>query len=355
MMLGVLTTLAQSRSTTSATATIIIVVKPTITWQSPQGEQITVKQPNFALSACVQSSVPLKSHQVILNGKELGAQRGMKRMNCGEQVAQEVTLLEGVNTLQIKATNSAGTTLSSVRQITYETGKEPSVASVGQKRLALIVANANYDKQALKNPINDGRSVKEELEKLGFAVTLKENLSLKDTEKTLEQFYTDLGKNNVGLFYYAGHGIMADNQNFIQPLGAEPATEVDARYVCYPLERVVSRMKNANPGGSNLVFWDACRTNPYRSWGLSRGQESAVYTTINPPAGTLIIYATEAGKPTGDGTGNNSPFTGQLVKHLQEPNLDIYEIVNRIDKGLEYKQPPYIEGRLRGQIVLNPR
>ncbi|WP_165841033.1 caspase family protein [Larkinella punicea] len=325
---------------------------PVITWQSPGTDYVQVKQPAFTVSACVQSFEALKEHQVLVNGKTFGQQRGMKRLVCGEQVSQEVLLQVGDNVLQITATNSAGTTTSTVRHIVYEAKKD---TVIGQKRVALIVANSDYEKHPLKNPVNDGRSVREQFEKLGFTVTLVENLKLRETDQALEKFYSELDSNNVGLFYYAGHGIMADNQNFIQPTDADPSTEVDARYVCYSLERVVARMKTANPNGSNLVFWDACRNNPYRSW--TRGTGQPVYTTINPPVGTLIVYATEPGKTASDGNEKNGLFTSELVKSIEEPNLDIFELIDRIDQGLEkrgFRQPPYIEGRLRGKLILNP-
>ena len=46
-----------------------------------------------------------------------------------------------------------------------------------EKRLALVVGNANYDKGELKNPVNDARLIASTLDSLNFDVILKENLS----------------------------------------------------------------------------------------------------------------------------------------------------------------------------------
>ena len=47
-----------------------------------------------------------------------------------------------------------------------------------EKRLALVIGNSNYDKGALKNPVNDARLIASTLESLNFDVILKENLSI---------------------------------------------------------------------------------------------------------------------------------------------------------------------------------
>ena len=43
-----------------------------------------------------------------------------------------------------------------------------SVFSQDEKRLALVIGNANYDKGELKNPVNDALLIAETLEKLDF-------------------------------------------------------------------------------------------------------------------------------------------------------------------------------------------
>ena len=47
------------------------------------------------------------------------------------------------------------------------------VFSQDEKRLALVIGNANYDKGELKNPVNDALLIAETLKKLDFDVILK--------------------------------------------------------------------------------------------------------------------------------------------------------------------------------------
>ena len=56
-----------------------------------------------------------------------------------------------------------------------------SLFSQDEKRLALVIGNANYDKGELKNPVNDARLIASTLDSLDFDVILKENLENKLT------------------------------------------------------------------------------------------------------------------------------------------------------------------------------
>ena len=49
-----------------------------------------------------------------------------------------------------------------------------------EKRLALVIGNANYDKGPLNNPVNDALLMKSTLDSLGFDVILGTNLETKD-------------------------------------------------------------------------------------------------------------------------------------------------------------------------------
>jgi hypothetical protein len=325
---------------------------PTLAWKTPQAKQITEHTLVYTATVFVQSADAVTQLQFVHNGNELtGQQRGFKRFSGSQEVSDVIPLVVGSNEIYVKATNAIGTTISERRIIICQ----PEITSKsiqGQKRLALIVANGNYTKYPLKNPPNDGRAVRQQLEKLGFTVIYKENLPLRDLKQTFDSFVTDLGSNNIGLFYYAGHGLMVGGENYVQPVDADPKTEPDVEFECYPLRQIISRMAYANPKGANLIFWDACRNNPYRSW--RRGVGELMFAPVQPAVGTMIVFATEPGKQAYDGDEENGLFTSELVKHIGQPNVDIFELVDRIDQGLEdrgFKQPPYLEGRLRGKFM----
>lgn len=334
------------------------VERPVVAWQKPQGPQLSVDGATFTVTVCVQSAEPLTGYHFVQNGTPSGSMaRGFKRVGCGQEISEDLTLIPGANTVQFVATNRGGTVTTELRTITYTPITAllaKSATAPGTRRVALVVANGAYPKYPLKNPVNDGQAIRERLEKLGFTVMLRENQSRKDLRKSVDAFTASLTDKTVSLFFYAGHGLMVNGTNYLQPVDADPVAEADVEYDCFPLRQLIARMEETNPNGSNLVFWDACRTNPYRSW--SRGAGGPVYAATNPPVGTMIVYATEPGKAAQDGDEQNGLFTSELVKHIDTPDQDIFELIDKIDRGLEqrgFKQPPYIEGRLRGKFIFN--
>ena len=331
---------------------------PVIAWRNPLADRQSAPVGLYRLTVCIQSASPVTQVVIVQNGTGIQvSQRGLKRVPCGQEVSEDIRLVSGPNRLLVEAASAVGTARSEVRIVTGLSEKTIADAHpAGQKRRALILANAAYARQPLKNPLNDGRAMKVHLENLGFVVTYRENLPLRGLRTTIDTFLTNLGNNNVGLVYYAGHGLMVNGENYLQPVDANPSTEPDVDYECYPLSRLLARMGQTNGNGINLIFWDACRSNPYRSW--SRGAGYQVFAPLHPASGTLIVYATEPNKPADDGGDEvNSHFTGELIRHIDEPNIDIFDLVDQIDRGLEARginQPPYMEGRIRGKFFFKP-
>ena len=75
---------------------------------------------------------------------------------------------------------------------------------------ALVIGNGNYQKgwDRLKGAVSDAREVAEALEKHGFEVTLRTDVTKDEFDREFGQFAVDHGrdKDNRLLFYYAGHG-----------------------------------------------------------------------------------------------------------------------------------------------------
>lgn len=329
----------------------IQVKAPSVIWQNPSATELIVNKPVFTAKVCVQSAVDLTNYHFVVNGKAVGGvERGFRKSTaCGQEITHELTLVEGNNEVRFVAVNKAGSTTSESHYISYK------ILGSQIARSALILANNAYT-IPLKNPVNDGRALQSQLKKLGYEVTLVENQNLKDLKNAIDLYTEKLSDKSISLFFYAGHGLMVKRENYIVPTTAHIGSESDVEYECFALSRLVDRMKEKNPNGSNLVLWDACRNNPYRSW--TRGIEGAVHTNINPPVGTMIIYATEPGKTAIDNAeGSNGLFTGELVRHIETPDIDIYEVMRRIDKGLADRntpQTPYPEGTFRTQFMFNP-
>ena len=93
-----------------------------------------------------------------------------------------------------------------------------SYCSQEEKRLALVIGNASYEKGALKNPVNDAELVAKTLDSLNFDVILKKNLKYRsDFVRAVREFGVKRNKYDIAFVYYAGHGIQVDNENFLIP------------------------------------------------------------------------------------------------------------------------------------------
>lgn len=231
-----------------------------------------------------------------------------------------------------------------------------------QPRVALVIGNANYEEGALSNPVNDATDMAKALRELDFEVTLLQNQDLRSMETAINDFSRQLRKGGVGVFYYAGHGVQVEGENYLIPLKAQLLNEKDARYEAVALGKVLNAMEEAR-NQVNIIIIDACRDNPfYRRWRSSRrGSNVRGLTAVSPPSGIIIAYATREGNTAADGVGQrNSPFTSALLENIKKPNIDVQLMFRRVSTSVKEKtnavQQPWTEGNLEGgEFYLNPQ
>jgi uncharacterized caspase-like protein len=161
-----------------------------------------------------------------------------------------------------------------------------------QKRLALVIGNASYQSGgSLRNPVNDARAMAGTLQSMGFEVLKFENATSSDMKRAINEFGKRLAGNDVGLFFYAGHGIQYKGQNYMIPVEADLQTPEQIEFDCVSADRVVAFMETAK-AKVNVLIMDACRNNPFeRSW--HRSANGNGLAMMNAPSGTLIAYATK--------------------------------------------------------------
>jgi tetratricopeptide (TPR) repeat protein len=204
-----------------------------------------------------------------------------------------------------------------------------AISQTNQKKLALIIGNATYQHGgALKNPVNDARSMAKTLEALGFEVMKYENITQNQMKQAINSYGIKLKDYEIGLFYYAGHGIQHKGTNFMIPIEAELNAAEQIEFDCVPADRVLAFMESANTK-MNIIIMDACRNNPFeRSW--NRSSQGNGLAMMNAPTGTLIAYATAPGRVASDGENSNGLYTSVLLKYMNEPGLNIEQIFKRV-------------------------
>jgi uncharacterized caspase-like protein len=109
-----------------------------------------------------------------------------------------------------------------------------SVPALAAERVALVVGNSSYEfVPALDNPINDAKLMAETLRGLGFTLVgdaAQLNLDKAAFDKAVQEFGTKLQGADVGLFYYAGHGVQVRGANYLVPINANPTREADVDF-----------------------------------------------------------------------------------------------------------------------------
>ncbi len=230
-----------------------------------------------------------------------------------------------------------------------------------QKKIALVIGNGAYPEHRLSNPVNDATDVARALRDLGFNVILRKDLKLEAMEDALENFSHQLHQGAVGVFYYAGHGVQVNGQNYLIPVDAQLKRERNVRRETIFLSDVLESMQKAETQ-VNIIIIDACRDNPFlRRWYSTRGSSVRGLSEVDsPPQGTIIAFATGPGEFAEDGEGQrNSPFTLSLLKHLNIPNLEVVMMFRqvRIDVVQETneKQRPWYRESLVGSFFFNPK
>jgi uncharacterized caspase-like protein len=226
-------------------------------------------------------------------------------------------------------------------------------------RVALVIGNSGYDRVArLGNPANDSALVAETFKAAGFdSVELRRDLKIADLRRALRDFIEKSRDADIGVVYYAGHGIEVDGTNYLIPVDAVLDRDTDVYDEALSLERVLIAVEPAKQ--LRLVILDACRDNPFaRSMkrttalrAIGRGLARVEPTSPN----TLIAFGSKAGSTASDGDGEHSPFTAALVKHITRPGLDLRKafgyVRDDVLKSTGNRQEPYVYGSLGGDDV----
>jgi formylglycine-generating enzyme required for sulfatase activity len=223
------------------------------------------------------------------------------------------------------------------------------------QRTALVIGNGNYEQGPLRNAANDARAVGNTLKGLGFDVTLHLDLNLRQMDEAVRAFGRKIKDGEIGLFYFAGHGVQVDGVNYLAPVGVRVEKEQDVKFQMLDIGRVTAEMEAAK-NSLNVLILDACRNNPFTRAFRSLNQGLA---PIYAPSGTYIAFATAPGKTASDGKGENGLYTQELLGNLKQPGLRLEDIFIRTRVAVKKKsnglQVPWENGALESVVVLNDK
>ena len=213
------------------------------------------------------------------------------------------------------------------------------VAQNNERRVALIMGNSNYSVMGrLENAQNDATDMTASLQRLGFDVIYGTNLSKKEMTEKIRLFDEKLKagdpEKTIGLFYYAGHGLEVDGNNYLVPIDAQMEYQEDARDEGIALDRITRRM-NYTKNRLNIVILDACRDNPLPK--LNRDMAEGGRGEITDVAsGMFIAYGTSPGQKALDSiaNGRNGVFTKQILNNIEVQGLTLEQVFKKARAGV---------------------
>jgi len=234
----------------------------------------------------------------------------------------------------------------------------PLFSLVAQQKYALVIGNGNYaNTTKLDNPVNDANDMATTLQGLGFTVDKILNGTQDQMVNAIIRLKNRLSvsKNSYGFFFYAGHGIQSNGENYLIPVDANIPTENFLKNRTVSVQEMLDELNDAG-NELNMVVLDACRDNPF-SW--KRSGTRGLTIVSHQPADSIIVYATSAGSTAADGTGRNGLFTSQLLSNLKIPDLEINEMFRRtgadVARVSNNQQRPAVYSQFYGTAYLGSK
>ena len=233
-------------------------------------------------------------------------------------------------------------------------------AAPESKRVALVVGNARYTGvPVLVNTLNDAEDVCKTLAELRFEVMcVKDVRNRREFKRTVQDFTRKLGPGTAGLFYYAGHGLQIDGENYLVPTEAPIEKKEDVEDETVSMRYVMTALEEAR-SDFNLIILDACRNSPFTR-GFTRSAGRGLAPVSETPTGSLVLYSTAANDTASDGPSGqrNSPFTKHLLANMKAPGLTVEAMVKKVSAGVQAdtqkltgkRQVPFSYGSFTGDF-----
>ena len=114
-----------------------------------------------------------------------------------------------------------------------------SADALADRRVALVMGNSAYQNvPGLPNPKNDASDMTAKLKDLGFEVVTGLNIDLVRMRGTVRDFIKKLDRADIALFYYSGHGLQVNGNNYIAPVDAHLSSYDDLDFETLQMDLV---------------------------------------------------------------------------------------------------------------------
>jgi Caspase domain len=228
-------------------------------------------------------------------------------------------------------------------------------------RRALVIGNDSYKSvKKLDNAREDAKAIGENLESVGYQVTLKLDVTEKEMKSVIRNFANQVEGGDEVFFFFAGHGVQLGAANYLLPIDITGENEAQVKDEAIQLQRILDDMAEKK-AKFTLAMIDACRDNPFKlTAGRAIGGRGLAPTTA--ATGQMIIFSAGSGQQALDKLGSNDNdknglFTRVFIKEMQKPGQSVDRVVKnvrtqvvRMAKAVGHDQVPSIYDQVIGDF-----
>lgn len=231
-----------------------------------------------------------------------------------------------------------------------------ALQAMAAQKVALLIGNNEYlDRNAkLSNAVNDATDLAQALTGLGFKVIVRKDATIDQLKEAVREFGSALDGAEVALFFYAGHAMQFQGNNYLLPVNASLRSERDVLLDGFDVANILYLMGTGK--SKNFVILDACRDNPFKD----RFRAATGLAQMSAPADSLIAYSTAPGSVAYDGNGRNGIYTKNLLRQIGSTGIDALKMFSQVGEAVQREtvtqkppQVPWLLSSLRGQFSFN--
>ena len=203
--------------------------------------------------------------------------------------------------------------------------------------LALVIGINQYDNLSLlKSAVNDAEALGDKLLELKYEVTYSLDENRYEVKRRIEIFEEEIAEKqpDVALFYFAGHGCIANRCDCLllkDAVELTPDNEPRNRVRSIELNEICNKFRGLG-NQINIFIIDACRSEGNRGINVT----CELGSNIHLPYQTFIAYSTSPGATAKDGN-IHSLYTAKLLEYIGEEGLSIEQLFKIVRKNV-YEQ-----------------
>ena len=233
-------------------------------------------------------------------------------------------------------------------------------------RFALLIGNSRYEHATpLRNPENDIGVLEKALKTAGFETFSHANLDSKSMRTAIGRFVRRVKRHDdpVLVFYFSGHGVALNGQNYLLPVDAKVASPDELRKAALSFQAVHRFIAAIDPKLQILIL-DACRDTPFDNLkrNLTKGLaliDAEQVGRKSKETSTVLAFSTNPGNVALDGDTGTSPYAGALAEAILLPGLKLEEVFKRVRRTVKERtkgvQEPWENVSLYDDFYFHPK